>query len=100
MMITEYIDFCLICGKPRECEHHLLRGSRRQLAEDDDLTMPMCDDCHNMGEKDRVLHGNFMAEALSKIVGQLAYEKKKCAEGFTEDDAREEFRRIYGKSWL
>jgi hypothetical protein len=53
-----------------------------------------------MGEKDRVLHGNFMAETLSKIVGQLAYEKKKCAEGFTEDDAREEFRRRYGKSWL
>ena len=100
MMITEYVDYCLICGKPRECEHHLLRGSRRNQSDDDGLKIPLCNNCHNMGPKDEKIHGNVMAEKLSKIIGQLAFEKRMCAEGMSEDDAREEFRSRYDKSWL
>ena len=53
-----------------------------------------------MGAKDTKIHGNVMAEKMSKIIGQLAYEKKQVVEGRTEDEAREDFRERYGKSFL
>nr|DAW76340.1 MAG TPA: CcmH protein [Caudoviricetes sp.] len=53
-----------------------------------------------MGELSRRIHGNPMAEAMSKIIGQLAWEKRAVAEGQTEEEAREAFRKRYGESYL
>lgn len=40
-IITDYINICFFCGKPAECEHHLLFGNgRRKLAEEDGLKVP------------------------------------------------------------
>lgn len=99
-MITQYKDYCLFCGKPREAEHHLIFGPDRKKADEDGLTAPACNDCHNMGAKDKKIHGNIMAEKMSKIIGQLVYEKRRVAEGMTEDEAREDFRGRYDKSYL
>ena len=50
-IVTEYDGICFFCGKPAECEHHLLFGNGiRELAEQDGLKVPMCNKCHNMGE--------------------------------------------------
>ena len=99
-MITKYGDYCIFCGKPREAVHHLIFGSTRRKADEDKLVAPTCNNCHNMGPKDTKIHGNVMAEKMSKIIGQLAYEKKQVAKGRTEDEAREGFRKRYGKSFL
>lgn len=49
-IVTEYDGICFFCGKPAECEHHLLFGNGiRELAEQDGLKVPMCNKCHNMG---------------------------------------------------
>lgn len=92
-IVTEHEDICFFCGKPAECEHHLLFGnSMRELAEQDGLKVPSCNGCHNIGRVTTRIHDNPMAEKLSKILGQAVYESK--------IGSREEFRVRYGKSYL
>lgn len=100
-ILTEYTEYCLFCGRPTTATHHLLFGRGiRPLADRDGLTIPICDGCHNMGDKLERIHDNPMAEKMSKIIGQLAYEKRKVAEGMTEEQARESFRKRYSNSYL
>ena len=100
-ILTENIDYCFFCGRPAECKHHLIFGSsNRQLADEDGLTVPACNRCHNMGNvKDRI-HDNPMAEKMSKMIGQMAWENKGIASGLNPYVARELFRKRYGKSYL
>lgn len=93
-MITEYEDYCILCNKPRTAIHHCVFGvGRRNLADEDGLTMPLCASCH------RAIHQGKM-QTLSKIIGQLLYERNKCAEGMTVEEARESFLRRYFESYL
>lgn len=95
MMITKYEDNCIVCGRPTENTHHLCFGrALRKLADNNNLTIPLCMECHEE------LHKMKVSKALSRICGQLAFEKKKVAEGMTEDEARECFRSRYGISYL
>lgn len=99
--ITAYQKNCAFCGKPTGTKHHLVFGrGRRPLADEDGLVLPSCDRCHNMGPISERIHDNAMAEKLSKMLGQLAYEKAQVATGLSEEDAREKFRRRYGESYL
>lgn len=92
-IVTDYDKICIFCGRPVECEHHLLFGNGiRKLAEQDGLKVPICNNCHNMGSTIERVHDNSMAEKLSKILGQVIYEAK--------IGSREEFRARYGKSYL
>ena len=92
-IVTDYAGICFFCGKPAECEHHLLFGNGiRELAEQDGLKVPACNKCHNMGKQIERIHENIIAEKLSKMLGQAIYESK--------IGTREEFRKRYGKSYL
>ena len=94
---------CATCGRPFQCEHHLIFGtSQRALSDSDNLTIDMCNDCHNMAQKpvDRI-HGNTMAEKLSKMLGQAIYERdyiilNKC----DGEEARGAFMARYGRNYL
>lgn len=119
-ILTEYTEICFICGRESEAEHHLVFGTAgRELSEQDGLKVPVCNNCHNMGEILRRIHGNPMAERLSKIIGQLAWEKEYALQKADEfariiDDTRKEgdvkkiiqkggreaFRKRYGNSYL
>ena len=98
-IVTKYTNLCAFCnnGRPASEIHHLCFGRGvRELADDDGLTIGLCKGCH-----DKVHHGRDGIEAqMSRIIGQLAYEKRKCAEGMTEEEARESFRKRYGVSHL
>lgn len=98
--ITEYNEYCLFCGRPVEAKHHLIGGPNRKKAEEDGLKIPCCNNCHNIGDVLTRIHGNPMAEAMSKMMGQLAWEKHAVAGGKTEKEAREAFRSRYGISYL
>lgn len=92
-IVTEYHGICIFCGAPAECEHHLLFGMGiRPLAEKDGIKVPACNKCHNMGKTLECVHGNPMAERLSRMLGQAVWEK--------EYGTREQFRARYGKSYL
>lgn len=111
-IVTEYEDISTFSGAPAECRHHLCFGRGiRELAEQDGLWIPLTNAEHNMspnGQRWQV-HENAPAEALSKIAGQLAWEKEYIANELcaTESlkkimykEAREEFLRRYGISYL
>lgn len=94
-MITEYTDYCLICGCPETDVHHLVFGNaKRRLADTDSLTAPLCRECH---EK---MHNVKEMQVMSHIAGQLFYERNACADGESPQEARESFRRRYGVSYL
>lgn len=97
-MITEYNDYCIICGKPRDDMHHVFKGHKqRHLADEDELLLPLCQE-HHTGNMS--VHQRKELNVLAEIIGQLAYEKRKCAEGYGEAAARESFRIRYGRSYL
>ena len=95
-IVTDYPGICFICGRPSEAEHHLVFGTAgRELSEKDGLKVPVCNDCHNMGDILCRIHGNPMAERMSKIIGQLAWEKEYALQKADEfariiDEGREE----------
>ena len=94
-MITNYDAYCLICGKPRTDIHHLVFGnSKRRIADTDGLTIPLCTGCHEL------MHRQKEMQVMSHIAGQLFYERNMCASGLAPDEAREEFRKRYGISYL
>jgi len=100
-IITKYTKNCMFCGKPCHTEHHFVFGRGiRNLADEDGIKGPACDECHTIGKLSDRIHDNPMAEKLSKMLGQLAFEKSKVAIGMTEDEAREAFRKRYGRSYL
>jgi len=91
-MLTNYNDMCILCYEPKEEMHHLVYGiANRKLCDADELLIPVCRKCHDFMHK----HSN-----ISRIIGQLAYERDKCAEGYGVDAARESFRIRYGKTYL
>lgn len=94
-MVTNYTDYCIICGKPRTDIHHLVWGnSKRRIADADALTIPLCIKCHE------AMHKTKEMQAMSHIVGQLFYERNMCAAGMNPDEARESFRKRYDISYL
>lgn len=113
-IVTEHSAICFICGREAEADHHLIFGTAgRELSEKDGLKVPVCNSCHNMGEKIKRIHDNPMAERLSKIIGQLAWEKQWILKDAIHDPdggeeaqaleariARKEFMRRYGRSYL
>lgn len=107
-IVTKYKDICIVCGRPAECTHHLIfgYGGRRKKADEDGLTIPVCNRHHNMGNITECIHDNPAAEAMSKIAGQLAWEKRWIVERRElpfediEEDARMAFMDRFGRSYL
>lgn len=107
--LTEYTDISAFSPSPKECDHHLIFGSGlRKLADADGLTIPLTHEEHSTGSVTGRIHDNSAAEKLSKMLGQVAFEKEfyrsnlealqELDEG--EDPAREAFRQRYGISYL
>lgn len=93
--ITDYPNYCLLCGKPNVDPHHLVfGGSLRKLADEDGLVIPVCRSCHDE------IHANPTASRLSKMLGQTIYELNENAHKGDIKDAREKFRARYGRSYL
>lgn len=101
-IVTSESNYCLICGRLKSEDHHLICGtSGRKIADKDGIYIPLCDYCH----KD--IHHTATATKLGKMVGQLVWEREHILKGFDvtyRDDIREKSRTAfierYGKSWL
>lgn len=86
-VLTEYMSNCAVCGRPTTEVHHLcFSRANRKLSDEDKLVLAMCRDCHEE------LHKGKVSQALSKMLGQIAWEK--------EYGSREEYRKRYGQSYL
>ena len=80
---------CHLCGRNWAIEkHHVFGGSNRKKSEKHGMTVDLCASCH------RGPHG----------VHQDAEQNKRLKAGFQgkfeETHSREEFRRIFGKSYI
>ncbi len=110
-IITKFMQYCMICGKPNVEIHHGLFGNKHKLADEDKLLMPLCPAHHNSSNMS--VHMNMEMKILSQQVSQLSWERKYLADKLAEDsvqghqssedwmiEAREAFRRRYGESFL
>lgn len=108
-IMTEYEQYSVFSGTPTTTRHHCVFGrGLRKLAEQDGIWIPVTDAEHNMSPKGTInqIHGNPAAEHLSKIAGQLAFERNYLIDKYElpfdnwGEEAREAFRCRYGKSYL
>ena len=101
----KYMGYCMICGKPTNVTHHCIEGTaNRKMSDVCGLLVPLCPEHHNA--TDHSVHFNDEMRTMCHIIAQLAYEKHFIAEKSQipfwniEQEARESFRNIFGKSYL
>lgn len=103
-IVTEYPGISIFTGRPAECQHHLIFGSLRHLADEDGLVIPLTHFEHNMAQNNTdMIHGNITAERLSKLLGQAVWECQFLADRLPDgarQEAREAFRKRYGISFM
>lgn len=90
-IITDDMEHCSECRSPYVEVHHCLHGTaNRKLADKYKLVVPLCVD-HHTASKNSV-HRNPNLDLKYKMLAQEAFEAKK--------GSREDFIRIFGKSYL
>lgn len=112
-ILTSDSERCYFCGRPAHGVHHLIFGAgMRNLADDDQIFIPICDMCHMYGHiddemglgfaKESRIHDNPMAEKLSKMLGQAVWEMAELAKHDPEvlELTKTKFRKRYGRSYL
>lgn len=76
-MITKYEKYCSLCGSPATEVHHLVLGtSLRKLAEQDDLKMPLCNNCHDVYTEATSRQTHFQEYADSFYLRKILLRKK------------------------
>lgn len=81
---------CFRCGTPYVEDHHVFFGTaNRKLSEKYGLKLWLCPKHHRTGPE--AVHLNRAVDLEYKAMAQLAFE---------ETHTREEFRQIFGKSYL
>ena len=79
-------DMCYLCKSPYNLHtHHMLHGSMKNKADQYNLTITLCVECHTL------LHDHGFHD---KEIQQLAQKR------FEETHTREEFIKEFGKSFL
>lgn len=103
-IISRYPDYCIICGKPAEGHHCPYGTSNRAISDRDMLVIPLCSEHHRDGKLSA--HRCHEVDVLLHIISQEVWEKKYIIEkaGLSFDDveeeARKEWRKRYGQSWI
>ena len=106
--VTDYNQYSAFSGAPAECQHHLIFGrGLHNLADADGLVIGLLNKEHNMSQRGTInqIHDNPAAEKLSKIAGQLAWERNYLIEKYGDfeelsKECREAFRKRYSQSFL
>lgn len=89
-IIQEDMNYCYLCEGRATEEHHVFGGSNRKWSEKYGLKVYLCHWCHNEPPYG-VHHNSENMERLHKT-GQKIFE--------LQVGSREEFRKIFGKSYL
>ena len=93
-----YAEYDLIDGCPNVERHHCLMGPDREKADEDGLWVPLTKEHHTAGKISA--HQCKEVRVLIQMLAQVSWERDRCAEGMSKEDAREAFRRRYYKSFL
>ncbi len=85
-IITNDMEHCYLCMRRAQQMHHCIYGSRRKLADEDGLVVPLCFECHN-----EVHNGDGHLAKYLKRVAQIKYE---------ELHSHDEWMQRYGKNYI
>ena len=94
-------NMCHYCGRYVEIphKHHIFGGANRKLSEQYGLWVYLCPEHHNMSNHS--VHRDRKIMEKYHTLGQKAFEKKFMHDKMaSEDEARTEFMRIFGRSYL
>ena len=84
------MEHCIVCGKPYPQIHHIFFGTaNRKLSDKYGYVVPLCAD-HHTG--DNGVHFNKAMDSYFKGLAQYHFERN--------HGSREDFRRVFGKSYL
>ena len=88
--LVEDMTVCVVCGRPREHIHHVVFGtSNRKISDEYEYVIPLCYE-HHLGKTG--IHDNR---------DMNVYWKRKAQEHFeAHHGTREDFIKVFGKSWL
>lgn len=89
-IVTDNMDVCYVCGRPRQAVHHIYFGTAlRKISDKHGFIVPLCLECHigNYG-----VHFNKVLDQKLKQCCQRKYEAM--------GHSREEFRKLIGRSYL
>lgn len=84
-ILTDDMEHCIICGKTKNHLHEVFQGSHRKQSMIWKMVLPLCFLHHNE------IHSN---RELS------LYYKRLCQQKFEEKHSRDEFIKIFGRSYL
>lgn len=88
-VLTDNMDECILCGKPREQIHHIFTAYNRKKAEKFGYVIPLCRE-HHTG--DMGVHSNREIDVCWRQEAQKHFEK--------HHGSREDFIKEFGKSWI
>lgn len=84
-ILTKDLSKCIICNKKREHLHEIYPGAFRQRSIKYNMVIPLCASCHTQIHKDYTLSLHW---------------KRLCQQKFEESHTREEFIKIFRRSYL
>ena len=103
--LTDDLEHCILCGRSPVHMHHIFGGSNRYIATEDDMIVPLCWECHMKlhSEPSQQMRYRFMFEAQEKWESEyIEQHSDGSLQSIVEasEEARDAFRKRYGKSYL
>lgn len=84
-ILTNDLEYCIICGKKKDHLHEVFPGAYRQRSIKENMVIPLCFSHHTEIHKDIELS---------------LYWKRLCQQKFEQSHTRDEFIKIFGRSYL
>ena len=84
-LFTDDMEHCFICGSKSEHLHEVFQGAFRQRSMNKKMVLPLC---------------SFHHDEIHKNIELSLYWKRLCQQKFEESHTRDEFIKIFGRSYL
>lgn len=84
-LFTDDLEHCIICNKDKEHLHEVFPGAFRQRSMNQKMVLPLC---------------SFHHAQIHKKIELSLYWKRLCQQKFEESHTRDEFIKIFGRSYL
>lgn len=89
-IITDDLEHCYICDRPRDHIHHIFYGTaNRKQSDKYNLVIPLCYSCHNSSN-----NGIHFNKALDLAIKKVAQKR------FEEIYSHSEFMAVFGRNYL
>ena len=88
-ILVDCLDWCYVCGRPRQAIHHVFYGTaNRKISDKEGFIVPLCNDC-NTGP-----HGVHFNRELDLELKRL------CEKKYLENHRLAEFMDLIGRNYL